>query len=206
MNFLQRDETLLIEAYDNFLYHLNNFFVDNGCVSLEDIFQLFSVLFDNGHFSITRPTKDTDYPYLAFPIRCSAGLQVMLGVCCCRHINGLFYDLLKSLHKNCELSFIFIDEDGCWYKKENGCGANHVVVTAQENNTDFLFDVYNNFGFTITKDDDLEPLSFDSSPAHLLSQYDDSSNINKISKVLTKYYQLRDIGITHVYEEDRYGY
>lgn len=206
MNFLQKDESLLIETYDDFLCRLNHFFLDNECVSLGDIFQLFCLLFDNGHFSIKQPTKDTSYPYLSLPIQCSDGLQVMLGVCCCRHVNGLFYDLLKSLHKNCDLSFFFIDENDCWHKKNNGCGANHIVVTAYENNTDFLFDAYNNFGFTITKDDDLEPLSFDSNPVHLLTQYDDSSNINKISKVLTKYYQLRDIGITHVYEEDRYGY
>lgn len=122
MNFLQKDEALLIEAYDNFLYQLNTFFVDNGCASLEDIFQLFCLLFDNGHFSIKQPIKDTNYPYLSLPIQCSDGLQVMLGVCCCRHINGLFYDLLKSLHNDCELSFIFIDEDDCWHKKKTAVG------------------------------------------------------------------------------------
>lgn len=205
MDFLQKDEALLIEAYDDFLYQLNRFFLDNDCVFLEDVFQLFCLLFDNGNLSIKQPTKDTSYPYLPLPIQCSDGLQVMLGVCCCRHINGLFYDLLKSFHKDCELSYIFIDENNYWHKKENGCGANHVVVTAHERNTNFLFDVFNNYGFTVTENGDLHQLNSMKISDELINDYDDSHNVTTISKVLTKYYHLRDLGVTHLYENEQYG-
>ena len=141
----------------------------------------------------------SSFDYLDLP-NMVEGAQVMYGIGCCRHINLLINDIMKTLGFNSTLLYVKIDETDTWHKTKP-FSANHVVVTLNDNNDDYLFDAYNNFVFRIVGYD-LEPVELKIMNDVLISKYP-NDNVKKIGLVLKKYYKLQELGVNHIYN---YGY
>ena len=120
----------------------------------------------------------------------------MYGVGCCRHINLLINDIMKTLDFNSNLLYVRIDKTDTWYRA-TPITANHVVVTLKDNNCEYLLDAYNNFVFKIVGND-LEPIELESMD-YIMTKYPDD-NVKDIGLVLKKYYKLKELGIDHIYD------
>ena len=196
----ENDRQIINNCYRNFLQSLKENLQSNDVKDSLDCYAIIVKLLKDGRFSFNSKMKYSSlFDFLYLP-NMTEGAQVMYGIGCCRHINLLINDIMKTLGFNSTLLYIRVDETDTWHKA-TPLTANHVVVTLKDNNTEYLLDAYNNFVFKIIGYD-LEPVELKSMDNMLMTEYPDD-NVKMIGLVLKKYYKLQELGIDYVYD---YGY
>ncbi|MCI6266100.1 MAG: hypothetical protein MR598_04570 [Erysipelotrichaceae bacterium] len=208
MDFTIKDKKEIKESYQLFLTNLKNFITKNDYHEIEKVFKIIRYLLENSYFTDKSEMMfDGKYPYLALPIELSEGVQVMNGICCCRHATELLNDLLNLLNYDSKMLYIFVDTENIWHRQKNGCHANHLVTSIKKENTELILDLENDFLFTVDSTGNIINLKTELTLQDRINceKYQDKENIKRISKVLKKYYSLRNLGITHIYEEEKYG-
>ena len=196
----ENDKLIINNCYQKFLQSLKED-IQNHCIkNCLDCYSIIVKLLKDGRFSFNSNMKySSSFNYLNLP-NMAEGAQVMYGVGCCRHINLLINDIMKTLGFNSILLYVKVDETDTWHRA-TPLTANHVVVTLKDNIDEYLFDAYNNFVFKIVGYD-LEPVKLKIMDDILMNKYPDD-NVKEIGLVLKKYYKLQELGIDHIYD---YGY
>ncbi len=201
MLYLTENDRLIINnCYRNFLQSLKED-LQNDCVKDSlDCYDIIVKLLKSGRFSFNNEMKySSSFDYLDLP-NMAEGAQVMYGIGCCRHINLLINDIMKTLGFNSTLLYVKVDKTDTWHKT-TPLSANHVVVTLKDNNAEYLLDAYNNFIFRIIGCG-LESVELKNMDNILMPKYPDE-NVKEIGLVLKKYYKLQELGVNHIYN---YGY
>ena len=194
----KQDELTTAHHYQDFLLSLKDNLMKYQPDNALTCYSLINYLLRHGHFSFNNEMHfSPSFNYLALPST-QEPLQVMYGTACCRHINLLINDILRTLGFNVSLLYINTDETDTWHRATPAT-ANHVAVTLKENDSEYLLDAFNNFAFQVVGHD-LVLLDLPSSiPEKLLSTYPDD-NVREIGQVLKKYYTLQEYGIDFVYD------
>ena len=196
-----KDKQTTEQSYQNFLLSLKENIMKYKPNNALDCYAIINQLLRSGKFSFTgEMCYSQTFKYLNLP-NLPESLQVMYGVACCRHINLLINDILKTLGFDVSLLYIKTDDTDTWHRATPS-NANHVVVILKENGCEYLLDAFNNFTFQLIGNDllllDLPPIIND----ELLNKYPDD-NVKEIGQVLKKYYTLQSYGVDYVYD---YGY
>ena len=200
MLYLTENDRLIInKCYHNFLQSLKE---NLQSICVKDSLNCYAIivkLLNDGRFSFNGEMKYSAlFNYLDLP-NMAEGAQVMYGIGCCRHINLLVNDIMKTLGFNSTLLYVKTDETNTW-RKVQPSKANHVVVTLKDHNGRYLLDAYNNFIFRIVGSD-LHPVNLENCD-NLLMTKDPDDNVKEIGLVLKKYYKLQELGIDHIYDYD----
>lgn len=201
LKLTNNDKEYIENLYKTFLSNLKYLFEKNNIKSAIDCYRILSSMLRQGLFSSEGTISfDTDFNYLSLPNIDYIGIQVMYGVCCCRHVNSFINDIMSLLGFNASLYYIYIDNDGN-YHPCTPINANHVAILLTENSSEYILDPMNNFLLIKEADNsltslDLNTFSLDIKEFLLFSD----DNVQCISKVLKKYYHLHSIGINHVYD------
>lgn len=192
------DKEIIDKSYAAFLKNLYNYLKNSeaSCgvdYSKEIINLLHSRVFSmNGVITCTN-----DYDYLHLPNLCSDGALVMYGVCCCRHATSLLYDILKSLGFDVSLQYIKVCDDDNW-KRVTYDKANHIIAILREKGKTYYLDAINKFILELLDNGDFKQLNID-----IVEDFDyKDSNVKKIGEKLSKYYNLKRLGVEHIYEEE----
>ena len=196
MLYLTENDRLIIHnCYRNFLQSLKEN-LQSYCVKDSlNCYALIVKLLNDGRFSFNGEMRRSAlFNYLDLP-NMDEGVQVMYGIGCCRHINLLINDIMKTLGFNSTLLYVKTDETDTWHRA-TPLTANHVVVTLKDDNDRYLLDAYNNFIFRIVGSD-LNPVNLENCDNPLMTKYPDD-NVKKIGLVLKKYYNLQKLGLDHV--------
>lgn len=197
LELTKRDKEIIDDSYEMFLYNLGSFLNDNGFVCALDCAKEVIRMLHCGKFSMNDSNICTnDYDFLHLPNLDSDGALVMYGVCCCRQATRLLYDLLNSLKVDCSLVYISVLEDNSW-RIVKPIQANHLVIKLEENGKSYLLDAVNKFILEVLDNGDLREVEIEESLSSV--QYRDS-NVQNIGKVLTKYYNLKRLGIDCIYD------
>lgn len=138
---------------------------------------------------------DNNYNYLGLPVEISQGVQVMYGICCCRHATEFLYNLLCILNFNPSLMYIWVNNNtGLWRKVNPKIEkANHQVILL---NDKYIIDPANKFILQMQKNAKL--ILLDSEYIDQLGTYQEE-NIIVVGRVLKKYYTYRELGINTIY-------
>lgn len=200
MLYLTENDRLIINnCYRNFLQSLQEDLQSDCIKDSLDCYAIIVKLLKGGQFSFNSEMKySSSFDYLDLP-NMAEGTQVMCGVGCCRHINSLINDIMKTLGFNSTLLYVKVDETDTWHRT-TPLIANHVVVILKDKNAEYLLDACNNFVFRIIGYD-LEPIELKNMDNILMIKYPDD-NVKKIGLVLKKYYKLQELGIDHIYDYD----
>ena len=207
MQLTHNDRQILKATYLTFLKNLKDFIAMNNFNSEEKINTVIAWLLKNGYFT-TEQKMDLNgsYDYLGLPSELEDGIQVMTGVCCCRHANNITYNILKELEYKCKLAFFYVDKQtGTWHEKPKVLGNNHVTISIKQPEIEIVLDTYNDLAFSIT-DGKIKSIrqELTSEEIAICRKYNDQENIKSLAKALKRYYDLRRLGITHIYDE-KYG-
>jgi hypothetical protein len=201
MNFNNKDKKAIENLYILFLKNLEQFVKTNQINNIFKLFNLYMVMLKLGNFSATKNVVfDAEYKYLYID-NMKNGMQVMDGIYCCRHVNGLLYDFLQLLGYKCTLIKLYCSDDEQIYIAQEE--ANHIGVLVAVDNDSFLLDATNGSVYELAGTEYLYLKSLDNDINNYKeticnNYYDD--NIAGISKILHKYKQLNDLGIKHVYD------
>lgn len=197
LDLTENDRVEIQNCYRNFLQSLKNDLQSNCIKSSLSCYAIIVKLLKDGRFSFNGAMKFSSlFDYLNLP-NIAKGAQVMYGVGCCRHVNLLVNDIMKTLGFNSDLLYVRIDESNI-YHKVTPLVANHVVAILHDNNDEYLLDAYNNFVCKIVGYD-LEPTYQESVDDKLITKYPDD-NVKRIGLILKKYYKLQELGIDYVYD------
>ncbi len=200
MLYLTENDRLIINnCYHNFLLSIKeNLQIDCLKNSL-DCYTIIVKLLKDGRFSFNSEIKySSSFNYLNLS-NMPDGAQVMYGVGCCRHINLLINDIMKTLGFNSNLLYVKVNETNTWHRA-TPLTANHVVVTLKDNEDDFLLDAYNNCVFRIVGSN-LDYVNLENCDNQLMTKYPDD-NVKKIGLTLKKYYKLQELGVDYIYDYD----
>jgi hypothetical protein len=205
LELTNKDKTIVDNAYIDLLKNLKDIMINNNKITPLECYYIIVNMLRNGNFSKDRKINfDTNYDYLHLTNIINDGIYVTYGICCCRHCSGLVNDILQTLGFDSSLLYIFIDENGLWHKLSKPSNANHIVVLLKNNKQQYLLDPMNNFTLEIKKNGNLTPidLNIHNYDKQLFLNYYDE-NINKMGKILNKYYNLKNLGINHIYNYDK---
>lgn len=197
LSLTSQDKELIETCYEKFLKNLYVFLKNSSAESGVEYSKIIIHLLQSGKFGMNGEiicSNDYDYLYLSNLSR--DGMFVMYGVCCCRHATRLLNDILHGLGFDASL-YYFDTSNGDSWKRVSPCDANHIVVHLVEGDNEYLIDPINSFIFEINKNDEIIQIEIDD--FFYLEDYSDS-NILEIGKVLTKYYNLKRLGIDYIYE------
>lgn len=186
---------------ESFLLHLKYIFVNNQITSAVDCYRILSNMLKNGCFSMVGKIYfDDNFNYLHFSNMECAGIQVMHGTCCCRHVCAFINDMMLMLGFDVSLYYVHIDNSEIWTSCEP-IGANHVTILLKENNEEYILDPMNKFLLKRNIDNSLMMLDLGITSLDLEQFLDFSDDhVKGIGKVLKKYYCLRSLGINHICE------
>lgn len=196
MKFTEDDKKTVKNAYKMLLLNLKDYLLQYNIRDEIEYSKIFFNMLHNGFFSMNGTINfDNDYDYLGLPVDISQGVQVMYGICCCRHAAELLYNLLHILKFNPSLIYIWIDKDtGLWHKVNPAIEkANHQAILLDSK---CIVDPANKFILQIQKNGELTQL--DSEYFGRLESYQEN-NVVTIGKILKKYYTYRELGIKNVY-------
>ena len=196
MNFTETDKKIVKDAYKMILLNLKDYLQQYDMKDELEYSKLFFCMLHGGFFSMDGTIKlDNNYDYLGLPVEISQGVQVMHGICCCRHATEFFYNLLCILNFNSSLIYIWVDNDTGLWRKVNPAieKANHQAILLDNK---CIIDPANKFILQIQKNGELTQL--DSEYFGQLETYQEN-NIVTIGKILKKYYTYRELGIKSVY-------
>lgn len=195
------DKEYIENLYKTFLSNLKCLFENNNVKSAIDCYKILSNMLRKGLFSNEGVIIfDTNFNYLSLANIDHPGMQVMYGVCCCRHVTEFSNDIMSLLGFNTSLYYIYIDNNDIFHHCDS-IDANHVAILLTENLEEYILDPMNNFLLKKETDNSLTPLNLDVSHLDMkrFLHFSDN-NIQSISKVLKKYYHLQSIGINHIYD------
>lgn len=112
LNFMDEDKETVKNAYKMILLNLKDYLKN---YDIKDEISYSKIIFNmlhNGFFSMNRTINfDNNYDYLELPSEISQGVQVMYGICCCRHATEFLYNLLCILNYNPSLIYIYVDNN-----------------------------------------------------------------------------------------------
>lgn len=192
-----KDKKVINSSYKSFLTNFKQIIKSKSIHNGLDCSKLIIDMLQSGQFSMEQSIRfDNQFRYLDFPNISSDGIYVMYGVCCCRHASMLVYDILQTLGFSSSLLYIFIDESNNWHISKP-LGANHLTVLLKDHDCEYILDPVNYYILKKEKNNTLTSLNLDILDP--FTSYEDS-NIQKIGKVLKKYYQLQKLGIDYVYD------
>lgn len=197
MNFLNEDKEKIQVAYRDFLLQLKKYLQQ---YSIENELEYCKILFQilhSGLFSMDGILRfDNNFDYLPLPLTLSQGVQVMYGVCCCRHASEFLNDLSGFLNLDSSLMYVWIDSvTGTWHKVNPAVEkANHQVILFH--NGKYIADPANKFFLEVQDGGKLYPFSIES--YNPIKAYEDE-NIRTIGKTLKKYYVYRELGVERIY-------
>lgn len=199
MNFTNEDKNIINDAYKMILLNLKSYLQQYHVESELEYSRILFKLLHNGYLSINGTIKfDDDYNYIGLPSSISRGVQVIYGICCCRHATGFLYDLLCILKFNPSLMYIWVDNSTRIWRKVNPAieNANHLVILLKCGN-EYVIDLANTLILQVLEDGQLE--SLDTRFFGNIKPYRDD-NIDVVDKVLKKYYMYRNLGIEETYQ------
>ncbi len=195
-NFIENDKEKINCAYKTILLNLKDYL---RYYDIKDAITCSKIIFNmlhGGSFSrYGTICFDNNYDYLGLPLDVSQGVQVMYGVCCCRHATEFLYNLLCTLNFNPTLIFIFVDNStGIWRKVNPAIErANHQAILLEGK---YIIDPANKFILQMQENGDLYLI--DSEYLGNLKSYQES-NIAVVGNILEKYYMYKKLGIKSVY-------
>lgn len=197
LDFTNNDLNEIKNAYKIILLNLKSYLQQYDLKCELECSKIFLNMLHNGFFCMNKAINfDNNFNYLELPSEISQGVQVMYGICCCRHSTEFLYDLLCILNFNPSLIYIWIDNDGIWHKVNPAIQkANHQAILLN-NKYDYIVDPANKFILQIKKNGELKSLDlvcFDN-----LKDYQEE-NIDIVGKILKKYYTYRELGVKRVY-------
>lgn len=194
INFTENDKEKIKNAYKTVLLNLKDYLQQHDVkCELEYSKVVFSML-HSGCFSMDGTIHiDNDFNYLGLSSDISEGIQVMHGICCCRHATEFLYNLLNILNLNPSLMYIQTNNRTGEWHKTTPTKANHLTILL---NNQYIIDPINKFILEIQKGGELKLL--DSDYLNVLKPYQED-NIIVIGKTLKKYYALRELDIKNVY-------
>lgn len=201
VNLTSNDKEFIENLYKSFLINLKYLFKNKQIKNALDCYKILTMMLRNGQFSIEKRIDFNDnFKYLPLSNTNYSGIQVMYGICCCRHVSAFINDILTLLGFNTSLYYVQIDENNNWHP----CSiidANHVTILLKDNNKEYILDPTNNFILKKESDQSLTLLNFDLSPLKIqqFMNFEDE-NVKDIGKVLKKYYHLQKIGIKNIYD------
>lgn len=201
LELTKEDRNIINSSYKAFLYNLKYILKNNDIKSGIDYFGVLNNMFRTGKFCINEKiTIDDKFNYFNASNIDYMAVQVMYGVCCCRHASSLFNDILQLLGFTTSLIYIYVDENNIWHHSSL-LGANHIAVLLNENNCEYILDPANNFVLKKETDGSLISITLDISN-QILRQFENyyDPNIQNIGKTLKKYYNLQKLGIKYVYD------
>ena len=196
LNFTDSDKKVINDAYKIILLNLKYYLQQYDVKGELEYSKIIFCMLHGGFFSMNRTISfDNNYNYLGLPIEISQGVQVMYGICCCRHATTFLYNLLCTLKFNPSLIYVWIDNDTGLWRKVNPTTekANHIAILL---NNKYIIDPANKFILQMQKNGEL--ILLDSEYPNQLGTYQED-NIVVIGKVLKKYYTYRNLGIKNVY-------
>lgn len=199
VKFIDDDIKEINNSYRNMLINLKDYLYQYNLSNEKECSKIIIKMLHSGYFSINRVIQiENNYDYLALPPTISQGVQIMYGICCCRHASKFLYDLLCILDFNPILIYYFVDNNGGWHKANPAVEkANHIAVLLNNNDGEYVVDLVNEFILKIERDGQLKSIDIES--IEDITPYQDS-NVDVIGKVLTKYYKYKELGIESVYE------
>lgn len=195
------DEALIDDSYNAFLSNIKQFFENNEIKNALHCYLILKEMLRTGLLSVENNIAfDDEYNYLKISNMNNIGVQVMYGVCCCRHVSALIKDILNVLNFNASLYYIFIDEKGIWHCS-TPLEANHVSVLIKDEDGEYILDPISDT--TLKKDlaenfnaVDINVTDIDE---RYYKNYSDP-NIQNIGRVLKKYYNIQEVGIKQIYD------
>lgn len=196
LNFIDEDKEKIKNAYKIILLNLKNYLQQYDAKDEISYSKIVFKMLHNGLFSMNRTiTFDNNYDYLGLPLEISQGVQVMHGICCCRHATEFLYNLLCMFNYNPSLLYIYVDNNtGVWRKVNPAIDkANHQVILLNDR---YIIDSANKFILQIQKNGELKLM--DSEYPDCLETYQEN-NITVVGNVLEKYYTYKRLGIRNVY-------
>ncbi len=196
LNFIESDKEKVKNAYKIILLNLKDYLQHYDAKDAISYLQIIFKMLHNGLFSMNKIINfDNNYDYLGLPLEISQGVQVMCGICCCRHATEFLYDLLCMFNYNPSLLYIYVDNNtGVWRKVNPAIDkANHQVILLNDR---YIIDPANQFVLQIQKNGELELM--DSEYPDCLETYQET-NITVVGNVLEKYYTYKRLGIRNVY-------
>lgn len=199
LNFTVRDKLEIIDAYKSSLLNLRDLLIKYKLSDELDYSKIIIDMMHRGLFSVGREFKiDTEFDYLGLGSDISQGVHVMYGVCCCRHASEFLSDALRTFEFNPSLYYVFSDNNARVWRRVNPSEekANHVVVLSESRGNKYLIDPTNKFILEVLGNGSLRQI--DMEPVVSPDDFNDS-NIDRVNKVLKKYYTYREFGVTTVY-------
>lgn len=191
------DKEFIENSYESFLKNLYVFLKNSSATNGIEYSKVIISLLHSGKFGMDGEIICTnEYDYLYLPNLESDGMLVMYGACCCRHATRLLNDILSGLGFSTSLYYFNTSEGESW-RRVSPSNANHMVVHLEEDDNEYLVDPINSFILKIEKNNDITQIEIDE--VFDLEGYSDS-NVQEIGKVLTKYYNLKRLGINYIYD------
>lgn len=197
LNFTESDKKTVKDAYKMILLNLKDYLQQYDVKDGLEYSKIFFNMLHGGFFSVNRTINfDNNYDYLELPVEMSQGVQVMYGICCCRHATEFLYNLLCILNFNPSLIYIWVNTAAGIWRKVNPAieKANHQAILLDNK---CIIDPANKFILQMQKNGELTVL--DSEYLGQLETYQEN-NIDIIEKVLKKYYTYRELGVKNVYD------
>lgn len=196
LNFTENDKKIVKDSYKMILLNLKDYLQQYDVKDAITYSKIIFYMLHNGFFSMNRTINfDNNYDYLELPVKISQGVQVMYGICCCRHASEFLYNLLCTLDFNPSLIYIWVDNDMKLWRKVNPAKekTNHQAILLNNN---YIIDPANKF--ILQMQDSGELSLIDSEYLDHLEIYQED-NIDVIGRVLKKYYTYKELGIRSVY-------
>lgn len=196
LNFTDNDKKVLRDSYKNILINLKEYLKQYRVKDEIEYSKIFLNMLHSGLFSMNGKINfDNNFAYLGLPIDISQGVQVMYGVCCCRHAAEFLYNLLTILDFDPTLLYIFIDSDTRTWHRVNPAfeRANHQAIMLENK---CIVDPSNKF--ILKTHDSGELTKLESSYTGQIKPYQEYE-IATVGKVLKKYYTYKEMGIERAY-------
>lgn len=196
LNFTDSDKKIIKDAYQIILLDLKDYLQQYDVKDEVEYSKIIFRMLHGGFFSMNRTINfDNNYNYLELPVEISQGVQIMYGICCCRHATEFLYNFLCILNFNPSLIYLWVDNNTGLWRKVNPAieKANHQAILLDNK---YIIDPANKYILQMQKNGKL--ILLDSEYIEQLATYQED-NVGVIGKVLKKYYTYRELGISNVY-------
>ncbi len=196
--FNNKDKLEIMDAYRAVLCNLKKFLQQCSAEDKLEYAKIAINMIHSGALSVNRTIRfDDTFNYFGLPVEVSQGVQVMYGVCCCRHATEFLYELLRLFSYDMSLMYLWVDNiAGTWkVVKPQMEKVNHMAIL-YKNDGEYILDPANKF--ILQKHDGGKLESLDIGSFDDLGDFHDD-NIEIVGKILKKYYTCRDLGVQTIY-------
>lgn len=195
LQFSFSDTEILKQRYSLLLLHLKETLSSYEDRSLSLPFLIIQMLHE-GIFSMEgHIIFSNDFSFFPISSKLSDGIHIPYGVACCRHATSFLKDVLDLFGFSLSYLYISVSPDGSW-KKVVPSKANHVVLVYFYQGRKFILDAANRWIFEVLENQNLHLLNFEEQKTPLFQD----EHISTIGLTLKKYYSLRELGVTYVYD------